>query len=173
MPTPTRYLKLTEKQNATLRELELSPVVNAKVRLRASIIRLNATGWNANQLAQHFNRNPQSIHNDLNRFEQHGINGLADGKSSGQPGKFTTDIEAFLKQLLEQNRVWNSSILAEEIKTKYGVRISSEAVRLKLLELGFSWKRTRYSPGKTPNPEVVAEHKAELEVLKRGHWTKR
>ena len=79
-------------------------------------IRLNAIGWNADQLAQHFNRSPQSIHNDLDRFEQNGIEGLTDGKSTGQPGKFTTEIEQFLKQLLGQDRVWNSSILAEEIE---------------------------------------------------------
>jgi transposase len=173
MSTPTRYLKLTRKQDAKLRDLELSPLVNAKVRLRASIIRLNAIGWTADQLAQHFNRNPQSIHNDLDRFEQNGIKGLTDGKSTGQPGKFTLEIEGFLKQMLEQDRVWNSSSLAEEIETNHGVKLSGEAVRLKLLELGFSWKRTRYTPGKTPDPAIVAEHKAELEVLKKGHWIKR
>ena len=153
MSTQTRYLKLTTKQDTTLRDLELSPLLNAKVRLRASIIRLNAIGWNADQLAQHFNRNPQSIHNDLDRFEQHGIKGLTDGKSTGQPAKFTVEIEGFLKQLLEQDRVWNSSILAEEIETNHSVKLSAEAVRLKLLELGFSWKRTRFL---TPQQHLVS-----------------
>ena len=38
MSALTRYLKLTTKQDVTLRDLELSPLVNAKVRLRASTI---------------------------------------------------------------------------------------------------------------------------------------
>ena len=65
MATPARFLQLTAEQNEALRELEVSPVVNAKVRLRASIIRLNSAGWSAVRLAAHFGRNPQSIHNDL------------------------------------------------------------------------------------------------------------
>ena len=97
---------------------------------------------------------------------------MTDGKSTGQPAKFTVEIERFLKRLLEQDRVWNSSILAEEIQTNHGVKLSAEAVRLKLLELGFSWKRTRYSPGKTLDPAIVAEHKTELEALKKGLWIK-
>jgi transposase len=173
MATPTRYLTLTKKQDAALRDLELSPHINAKVRLRASIIRLNAIGWNAQQLAEHFNRNKQSIHNDLDRYELHGIKGLTDGTTTGKPGKFNTTIEAFLKAQLEQDRVWNSSLLRESIAIKFSVDLSIEAIRLKLRELGYSWKRTRYTPGKTPDPAVVAEHKAELEVLKKGHWIKR
>lgn len=172
MSRPSRHLTLTKKQDATLRDLELSPLVNAKVRLRASIIRLNHLGWNATKLAQHFNRNQQSIHNDLDRFEHHGIKGLTDGKSTGQPAKFTPEIEQFLKQLLEQNRVWNSDLLRAEIETSFGVSIKREAIRVKLLALGYSWKRTRYAPGKTPDPRVVAEHKAELEALKKGRWTR-
>jgi transposase len=135
-------------------------------------IRLNAIGWNAQQLAEHFNRNKQSIHNDLDRYELHGIKGLTDGTTTGKPGKFNTTIEAFLKAQLEQDRVWNSSLLRESIAIKFSVDLSIEAIRLKLRELGYSWKRTRYAPGKTPDPAVVAEHKAELEVLKKGHWIK-
>lgn len=100
------------------------------------------------------------------------MSGLSDGKSSGKPAKFTATIEQFLQQLLEQNRVWNSAVLAEEIRTNYDVKLSDEAVRLKLIELGFSWKRTRYAPAKTPDPMIVGEHKAQLEALKRGHWIK-
>jgi hypothetical protein len=83
MATPTRFLRLTAAQDDGLRELEGSPVVNAKVPLRASIIRLNSTSWSAPKVAQHFGRNLQSVHNDLDRFEQLGIEGLADGKATG------------------------------------------------------------------------------------------
>ena len=46
--------------------------------------------------------------------------------------------------------------------------IKREAIRVKLLELGYAWKRTRYAPGKQADPEVVAKHQASLETLKRG-----
>ena len=58
------------------------PLVNAKVRLQASIFRLNNAGWNAARLAVHFGRNPQSIHNDQDCFEHSGVVGLSDGKAT-------------------------------------------------------------------------------------------
>ena len=150
----------------------MSPVVNAKIRLRASIIRLNSAGWSAPKLAKHFGRNLQSVHNDLDRFEQLGVEGLADGKATGAKSKVTPEIETFMHTKLAEDRVWNSTLLGEAIDKEFGVSLKREAIRVKLLELGYSWKRTRYAPGKQVDPEVVAEHQASLETLKRGHWTK-
>jgi len=83
MATAARFLRLTAEQDEVLREVGVSPVIAAKVRLRASIIRLNNAGWSAPRLAAHFGRNLQSVHNDLNRFERFGFEGLADGKAIG------------------------------------------------------------------------------------------
>lgn len=170
MPTPLRFLSLTPEQDETLRELELNAHINAKVRLRASIIRLNNAGWSAAWLAAHFGRNPQSIHNDLDRFEEHGVAGLADGKARGAKPKFTAEIEAFIHTKLSEDRVWNSSLVAEAVEETFKIRLGREAVRMKLRELGYSWKRSRYAPGKKADPELVAEHRASLETLKRGRW---
>ncbi len=172
MPKPLRFLRMTSEQDEALRELELSPLVNAKVRLRASIIRLNGAGWSAGRLGAHFRRNPQSIHNDLDRFEKRGVSGLADGKAEGAKPKFTPEIEAFLHSKLAETRVWNSALLGEAVEEEFGVNLRREAVRVKLLELGYSWKRSRYAPTKTVDPKVVAEHRASLETLKKGRWTK-
>jgi len=172
MATPARFLHLSAEQDEALRELEVSPVVSAKIRLRASIIRLNNAGWSAPKLATHFGRNLQSVHNDLNRFEQFGVEGLADGKATGATPKVTPEMETFMHSKLAEDRVWNSTLLGEAVEQVFGVRIKREAIRVKLLELGYSWKRTRYAPGKQVDPEVVAEHQASLETLKRGHWTK-
>lgn len=168
MATPARYLHLSAEQDEALRELEVSPVVNAKIRLRGSIIRLNHAGWSAPKLAKHFGRNLQSVHNDLNRFEQFGVEGLADGKATGAKPKFTPEMETFMHSKLAEERVWNSTLLGEAVEQAFGVRIKREAIRVKLLELGYAWKRTRYAPGKQADPEVVAEHQASLETLKRG-----
>ncbi len=172
MATPARFLHLSAEQDKALRELEVSRLVNAKVRLRASIIRLNNAGWSAPKLAIHFGRNLQSVHNDLNRFEQFGFEGLADGKAMGAKPKLTAEIEAFLHTKLALDRVWNSTLLGEAVEEEFGVSLGREVIRVKLLELDYSWKRTRYAPGKTTDPAVVAEHQASLETLKRGHWTK-
>lgn len=172
MATPARFLRLTAEQDEALRELEVSPVVNAKVRLRGSIIRLNNAGWSAPKLATHFGRNLQSIHNDLSRFEQFGVEGLVDGKAPGQKPSVTPEIEHFMQIKLAEERVWNSTLLGEAVEEQFGVKLGREAIRVKLLELGYSWKRARYTPGKQADPEVVAEHQASLETLKKGHWTR-
>lgn len=172
MATPARFLELTVEQDEALRELEVSPVVDAKVRLRASIIRLNSAGWSAPRLAAHFGRNLQSVHNDLDRFEEHGISGLADGKAMGATPKVTPEMATFMHSKLEEDRIWNSTLLGEAIEQAFGVSLGREAIRVKLMELGYTWKRTRYAPGKQADPEVVAEHRASLETLKRGHWSR-
>ena len=168
MATPARFVNLTPKQDESLRELELSPVVNAKVRLRASIIRLNGAGWGVPRLVAHFGRSLQSVHNDLDRFEQFGREGLADGKAPGNRPSVTAEMSAFLETKLAEDRVWNSTLLGEAVREQFGVKLGCEVIRVTLLELGYRWKRTRYAPGKEADPEVVAEHRASLETLKRG-----
>lgn len=165
-------MKLTPEQDESLQELETSPVVNTKVRLRASIIRLSHDGWTVPKLARHFGRGLQTIHNDLSRFERLGIGGLVDGKAPGNKPSITPEIKGFLETKLAEDRVWNSSLLSEAVAEQFGVRLGREAIRVTLLNLGYSWKRSRYAPGKDADPEVVAEHWASLETLKKGRWTK-
>jgi transposase len=172
MPTPLRFVRLSPEQDDNLRELELKPLINAKVRLRSSILRLNNAGWSVGRLATHFGRNPQSIHNDLDRFEAHGISGLSDGKATGAKPKFTAEIEVFLRAKLAEERVWNSTLLSKSIEKKFGMNLGREAIRVKLLELGYSWKRTRYAPGKAAESEAVTEHQASLETLNKEHWSR-
>lgn len=172
MGHPHIFIQLTDEQNTELLALEKNPLINNKVRLRASIIRLSSTGFSIEELSQHFQRCTQAIRDDLARYDQLGIVGLVDGKKTGKPGKFTLEIETFLKTQLDLDRVWNSSLLSEAVKQEFNVTISSEGIRVKLLEFGYSWKRTRYSPGKTPDENVVHKFKADLDTLKKGHWIK-
>ena len=171
MATPLRFLQLTAVEDAALRTLERSEGIQAKVRLRASIIRLNAAGMSVPRLVEHFQRNPQSIHNDLDRYETQGIAGLADGRSPGPPPRLTPEMELHLQERLTEPRVWNSELLSEALQERFQVTVSRDAVRVRLRALGYSWKRGRYAPGQTPDPDVVHEHQASIATLKRGHWT--
>ncbi len=170
MTPPARFLTLSAEEDAALRNLELSTGTNVKVRLRASIVRLNASGMSVSRLAQHFGRNPQSVHNDLDRYETLGIAGLADGRSPGPPRRVTPEMEQHLRERLAEPRLWNSELLAEALQERFGVTVGRDAVRVRLLALGYSWKRGRYAPGQAPDPAVIHEHRASIETLKRGHW---
>jgi transposase len=168
--TPKTYVHLTPEQDKQLQTLELNPNINATVRLRASILRLSNQGFSVLKLSQHFNRHKQSIHNDFKRWTELGLQGLTNGKTTGRPAHFTPEIESFIRQKLSEDRIWNAQLLCDEVQQSLNVKLSREPMRLKLLEMGFSWKRARYSSGKPPTKEVVLEHRANLETLKKGLW---
>jgi transposase len=167
-----RYSTLTEKQDAELATLEHNPSIHAKVRLRTSIIRLSSKGHSIDWLVEHFKRSRSTVEDDLRRFEQRGIEGLTDGQAPGQPAKITSEIAAFLETKLLEKRTWNCTQLAQEINSEFSTDIKRDTIRVKLLELGYSWKRGRYSPSKTLDTAVIAKHQIELEELQKKRWVK-
>lgn len=171
MGRPHRFVRLTPQQDNELRDIEQNSLLHEKVRLRARIVRLSHTGFSLEQLAAHFQRSIEAISQDLDRFEQHGLQGLADGQAPGKPAKITPEMVSFVHQKLAEQRVWNCDLLSEAIKQQFQVTVKREAIRVKLLELGYSWKRGRYSPTKTPDPGVVEAHDASIKTLKKGLWT--
>jgi len=88
------------------------------------------------RLAQHFHRNPQSVHNDLDCSEARGIAGLMDGRHRGHPRRVTPEMEQYLQQRLAEPRLWNSTLVAEALVERFGVRISRDAMRVRVLALG-------------------------------------
>lgn len=164
-----QHLTLTPEQDEQLRRLESSPHIKPKVRLRAQVIRLNAAGWSRRALTKHTKRTYGTICQDLKRWIEHGLDGLADMPASNQPEKITPDIRAFVLEKLQEERTWTCSQLIEAIEKNFGIKVGREAMRLRLLRLGYCWKRTRYVPCKEVDPEVLREHQASLETLKKGH----
>ena len=171
MGRPSRQIEIGAEDAVQLQALELSAGVHPKVRLRASLLRLHREGWSAPRLAVHFARTEQSIHDDLTRFEQHGLRGIADAPRLGRPTKLTPAHETVLKAKLAQERLWTATQLAEVLSDEFALQITAQTVRQHLSALGYSWKRARYAPGKALDPEVEQQHRASLDTLKKGHWT--
>jgi hypothetical protein len=80
MSAPT-FIRLTPEEDARLRELENSPLVHPKVRLRALEIRLSAQGWTAppKGAAEFVGRDRTTVLLDLGRWLERKFEGLADG----------------------------------------------------------------------------------------------
>ncbi|WP_084047291.1 helix-turn-helix domain-containing protein [Deinococcus hopiensis] len=72
---------------------------------------------------------------------------------------------------LREERFWNATMLCAELSKQCGVVIGPRALSNHLKRMGYSWKRARYAPAKTLDPEVVHGHQASLETLKRRRWT--
>jgi transposase len=157
---PSRHIRLTEEEDAQLREIEQDPYLKPKVRLRAQVLRLSNRGSNMKEIASYTGRSSASIARDFDRWSEQGLEGLAHGTAAGNPPRITRRMEAFMEEKLseeQEERTWNATQLAEVLKEEFGLEVSSEAVRQHLVSMGYSWKRTRYVPNKAPDPEAHSE----------------
>ena len=168
MSGKSQHLRLSPEENEKLRHIEQSEHFRAKVRLRAQVIRLNAVGWSREQLAAHTGRSYATVCQDLKRWRERGLAGLADAPATNQPEKLSHEMRIFVHEKLQEERTWTCSQLVEAIKERFGVEVSAEAMRKRVKDLGYCWKRTRYVPCKAVDPEVEREHRASLDMLKRG-----
>jgi len=167
MPAPLR-IHLTPEEDARLRELETNPVVPFKVRRRAQAVRLAAQGWTAPRIARYLGLDRTTLHRDLRRWLDRGIEGLADGKPPGAKPRWTPAMSAFLRELLEGEEAWTAPRLLEALQERFFVTFHPGTVRRKLLEMGYRWKRTRYVPTGKPTAEERERFEAALGEAERG-----
>ncbi len=165
---PSRHIRLTEEEDAQLREIEQAPHFKPKVRLRAQVLCLSHRGSNMRTVSAYTGRSRASIARDLERFEERGFEGLLDGTAPGNPPRITGEARTFMEKKLSEERTWNATQLAEVLEENFGMGVTPEAVRQHLRSMGYSWKRTRYVPNKAPDPDAEREAREELETLKRG-----
>lgn len=165
---PSRHIRLTEEEDARLREIEQDPYLRPKVRLRAQVLRLSNRGSNMEKIASYTGRSAASIARDFDRFRERGFEGLVDGRAPGTPPRITGEMREYMEQRLSEERTWNATQLAEALKEEFSVVVTPEAVRQHLHSMGYSWKRTRYVPNKAPDTDAEREAREELEALKRG-----
>ena len=145
------YITLTEEQDAELALLERTAGINPKCSSEPASswplqqhltglgrIRLSSKRHPIAWLVAHFKCSRSTIEADLDRFDQHGIEGLVDGKAPGQPAKVTAEMIVFLETKLTEDQVWNCTLLTQEIQTRFGADIKRDTIRVKLLELGYS-----------------------------------
>ncbi len=166
---PAKFVRLTQQEDAQLREIEQSPHFKPKVRLRAQILRLSARSEGVGSIAAHTGRSEASVLRDLHRFKERVIEGLADGTAPGNPPRITERMRAFMKERLSEERTWNATQLAEALKERFGIEVSPETVRQHLVRMGYRWKRTCYVvPSREPNPEEESKAREELGELKKG-----
>lgn len=133
-----RYVRLTVKEDARLKEIEQSQVLRAKVRLRAQELRLSNQGWNVEAIARYTGRSRWSVLRDFDRWEGRGLEGLADGSAPGHPSPISEVHRDFLRERLAEERSWTAGALAEELRAKFGLAANRESVRVCILDMGYS-----------------------------------
>lgn len=164
-----RFIRLTTEEDNTLREVEQTPQLRAKVRQRAQVLRLSHQGWKVERIAAYTGRSDTSIGRDFDRWERRSLAGLADSPPPGNRAIMGETARAFLRERIAEDRTWNTPQLADALAEQLKVRVDPETIRRHLHEMNYSWKRTRYVPGHVPDPHAQHSARAALETLKRGH----
>ena len=168
-----RFIELSDEENTKLREIEQNTYMKAKVRLRAQILRLSNQRMSIAQISKHVARNYETIRSTFERWETQGYKGLADQyEAQGQKPIITEDIKTFMTTKLEEERTWTCQQLSEAIFKQFSVKVGVEGIRKRLREMGYSWKKGRFTPAKRPDEDELKHHKAALDILKRGRWRK-
>lgn len=101
--------KLSAEQDERLRKVEQTAGLRAKVKLRATVLRLSNQGWDTERLVHYSGRSRWSILRDFERWEAQGIAGLADGTAPGNPLQVTAEVRAFLQEEPEEERAWHAA----------------------------------------------------------------
>ena len=164
-----RFIRLSEEENSKLRAIEQNQHMNAKVRLRAQILRLSNQGMAIESVSGHVARNYETVRRTFDRWEEESYAGLANHyEAQGQKPVITDDIKSFMAAKLKEERTWTCEQLSTAILEGYGVEVGPEGIRKRLKAMGYSWKKGRFVPAKCPSEEELKQHKAALDTLKRG-----
>jgi transposase len=137
------HIELNAEEDRTLYELSLANGVARRIKLRATALRLNASGWTTPAIAQHLHQCEHTVRQTLQRWQQGGLGGLWEapgrgGKAKWQPG----DIEA-VETWLQERRSYTSRQLCERLATERGLvlsgkqlgRILKKRLRLEAIEV--------------------------------------
>jgi len=109
----------------------------ARVFRRAQAVREVVVGHHINAVSEAFHLANSALRKWVQRFAQHGPQGLVDRPRSGRPPKVTCALEQHLKRLVEQDPLehgalhsqWSCRELATVFARETGVQLGRESVR--------------------------------------------
>ena len=129
MPAPLR-VKLSRLEEETLGELQKANSVPYRTRNRAQMLKLNAQGRNAPEIAQIFNCHEHTVRATIQRWQDRGLVGLWSAPGRGAKRKWKAeDLEYIETCLNEEERTYNSIQLARKLQEERAVNLSSDRLR--------------------------------------------
>jgi len=135
--------KLTKTQVQNLEDLR-DDGANSRIRHRAHAILLSFQGTTVNALTGIFQTGRNVICRWLDRWDEEGMDGIADKPRPGAPGKLTDEEKVRAMELLEQHPRSSAKVLLE-VKKETGKEISGATLKRLAKKNGLVWKRMRKS----------------------------
>jgi len=129
MAAPLR-VTLTIEEESTLQELRIASSVPYRVRDRAHILLLNASGWNAPVIAAIMACHEHTARAAIKRWESVGLYGLWEEDGRGKKPTWEPSDMAYLEQCLnEEDRTYNSPQLAAKLAAERGIELTPDWIR--------------------------------------------
>lgn len=107
---------LSGEEDEQLRRFEQGEHLRPKVRLRAQVVRLIAAGWSRRRIASHIGRTYGTVCQDLKRWHERGVEGLADAPATNRPEKLTQAMRELVMENLQEERTWTCRQLVEAVE---------------------------------------------------------
>jgi transposase len=128
---------LNPEEARTLQELRTATTVPQRVRDRADVIRMNARGDYMETIATYFGWHVETVRTVVKRWQKDGLGGLWDAPQPGAKRRWQAEDMAYVESLLEEERTYNSTQLANKLETERDVKLSPAHLRRVLKKRGF------------------------------------
>ncbi len=139
MKTHTRFIaKQKNKEKKALNNLVINSP-SSSIRNRAHTILLSAQGKNITELEEIFQVHQQTITAWLNRWDDGGVEGIADKPRTGAPAILSDSEKETVVNLLKEHP-HSPKLVLVEITNKLGKTISGKTLRRIAIAAGLRWK---------------------------------
>lgn len=128
MPAPLK-ISLSEEEDRTLRELSYANGVPGRIKQRASALRLSASGWRVQQIAEHLDWAPQTVRETIHRWQEWGLGGLWEAEGRGRHCRWTQEDWQALEQWVNEPRRYSAAQLSRKLNQERQVELGKEQVR--------------------------------------------
>lgn len=188
MPKARNY-HLNEQQLAEI-EKAIRHDKRPEVRQRSTVIRLLHLGHKPAEIAKMQAISIPTVYGWFKRWQQNGIEGLANKPKSGRPAKADDAYGQALERVLEQEpkdlgydfAVWTVDRLRQHLEKETSIALSEPRLRALMKRKGYRYRRPKHDLGHLQDKEAKAQAAELLEMLKKKSsetisssslWTKR
>ena len=164
MKTPTKFVKpLSDPQRQAL--YQLMKTANEPVRRRAHAVLLSVRGYSVDQIADIYEVDRDTVPIWLNRWEEQGLEGLADQAGRGRRPILNEKEQTQAIRIVEKDpRSVRRSL--SQIVAQTGKSISADTLRRLLKKGGKTWKRLRRSTRRKRDEAEFRAAQADLECYR-------